>query len=126
MSNRTKDRAAGAVARVPSEGRLTDAPGEKGFEREEASGAYARPTDPGGYAATQKWNELSTMFVDDPNGAVRAADEVIREQMHALINRLSDKRSQLALRWERDGASTEDLRQCFTAYRELARCLDDM
>lgn len=126
MSNRTKERVEGAVARVPSDARLIDGPGEKVFEREEASGAYARPTDPGGYAATQKWNELSALFVDDPNGAVRAADEVIREQMHALINRLSDKRSQLALRWERDGASTEELRQCFTAYRELASCLDKM
>jgi hypothetical protein len=88
---------------------------------------------------SQKWMQCQTQFVDDPEGAVEAADdlltEVIRARGYAADNpfdriadisaaypqqapsyRLADE---LQTRYRRGQGSTEDLRNAFVHYRDI-------
>jgi hypothetical protein len=86
------------------------------------------------------WSEVQTRFVDDPSGAVRAADELIKEVMLArgyqadreFDERVADlsvehanvvqhyRAARVLADANREGrANTEELRQAFVHYREL-------
>ena len=86
-----------------------------------------------------EWKRVQSMFVDDPNGAVAAADRLVTEVMTArgypmtdfdtraadlsvqhprVVENYRTARS-LALRRERREAATEELRQAVVNYRAL-------
>jgi hypothetical protein len=87
----------------------------------------------------QEWKEIQTRFVDEPADAVRGADRLIKDVMHArgfpvanFEQRAADisvvypnvvpnyrEARQIAEKNERDGADTEKLRQAVVYYRTL-------
>ena len=95
------------------------------------------PEDASRFAAT--WHQIQERFVDDPKGAVTAADRLVGEVMHARGYPLGDfdqrvadisvdhsnvvvnyrAARDIARRHARGEASTEDLRQAMVHYRAL-------
>ena len=91
----------------------------------------------------QQWRGVQTMFVDDPGGAVRKADGLVEEVMktrgypvadfdqrtadlsvhHALLVQNYRAARDIAERYRRGAASTEDLRRSMVYYRELFKDL---
>jgi hypothetical protein len=110
-------------------------------ERERrVAGMKIRPlerTDAARFA--EEWRRTQTRFVDDPEGAVRDADELVADVMRArgyptgdVAQRVADisvdhprvvghyrAACDAAARLERGQASTEELRQAIVHYREL-------
>ncbi|MFD0566907.1 hypothetical protein ACFQ2M_36855 [Kitasatospora saccharophila] len=70
-------------------------------------------------------------FVDDPDQAVREADEALDETVRELTGRLQERRASLRDAWRTDGdrspadapSRTEDLRLSLRAYRDLLQHL---
>jgi hypothetical protein len=75
----------------------------------------------GGDAASvfmQRWQELQGRFVDDPRGAVEAADALVAEVNEALRAEFESCKSELESQWAGDGATdTEELRTALRRYR---------
>jgi hypothetical protein len=86
-----------------------------------------------------RWRSAQAQFVDDPSGAIREADRLVGEVMQARGYPMGDFEQRaadvsvdhpdvvsnyraahaIALKNERDGTSTEDLRQAMVYYRSL-------
>ena len=65
-----------------------------------------------------KWDRAQTGFVDEPRGAVQAADELVAATMKRLAESFADERSRLEQMWDRgEKVDTEDLRQALRKYR---------
>lgn len=70
------------------------------------------------------WDELDAVFEQDPFAALQEADELVRKQIHALVNRLTKHHSRLRLRWDgHEQPSVDELRACLREYRALAERL---
>jgi len=87
----------------------------------------------------REWRQIQAQFVDDPNGAVAAADHLVAQVMAARGYPLDDFETRaadlsvdhprvvenyrtaraIALRRERGEAETEELRQAVVNYRAL-------
>lgn len=66
------------------------------------------------------WLEIQSRFVDDPNAAVRDADELVNHVLENITTVFADKRLVLESQWKRgDTVSTEDLRIALKRYRSL-------
>ncbi|MEV4258958.1 hypothetical protein AB0J52_37865 [Spirillospora sp. NPDC049652] len=69
-----------------------------------------------------RWHELQSGFVDDPDGSVRKADELTTEVVAAIGQALTARKHELDGR-ARDGkqemSDTERLRQALRGYRDL-------
>src|ERR1700727_100172 len=66
----------------------------------------------------QRWEEIQTRFVDEPRGAVEAADGLVANLMQQLAEGFAKEREQLEAQWGRGGdISTEDLRVALQRYR---------
>lgn len=63
-----------------------------------------------------RWRELQRDFVDDPEQAVRRADQLVGEVMDALYASLAEDRSAIEDEWHR-GGETEELRTTLRRYR---------
>ena len=94
---------------------------------------------------SREWQRIQTMFVDDPDGAVRSADRLVTEVMSARGYPVEDFETRaadlsvdhprvvenyrvaraLAERRERKEAGTEELRQAVVNYRVLFQDLLD-
>lgn len=61
-----------------------------------------------------RWRELQADFVDDPERAVRTADEVIDEMMKTI----TERRQRLTGDWQGQ-SDTEELRQALRGYRSF-------
>jgi len=88
---------------------------------------------------SEVWRHVQTLFVDDPQGAIREADHLVNDVMSAKGFPMADFRQrsadisvdhpnvvqhyrvakEIAERNESNGASTEDLRQAVIHYRAL-------
>lgn len=67
-----------------------------------------------------RWKAIQTNFVDDPQSAVRQADELVASAAQRLTEVSSNERSRLTAQWDRgEGVSTEDLRLTMQRYRSL-------
>lgn len=67
-----------------------------------------------------RWNDVQAAFVDDPKQCVQKADSLVAEVVEELHASFADTRSRLEAQWARgDDASTEDLRQALTRYRDF-------
>lgn len=69
---------------------------------------------------SERWEEIQSRFVDQPQESVAAADELVDDVVNTITARLTEQRRQLESQWQRDeGVSTEQLRQSLQRYREL-------
>lgn len=67
-----------------------------------------------------RWSDVQARFVDDPRGAVLAADDLVAELVRALADRFSRHRDGLEQQWSRGAEpSTEDLRLALQQYRSF-------
>jgi hypothetical protein len=65
-----------------------------------------------------RWGNIQAGFVDEPQNAVKQADELVAMTMKRLAEGFSEQRNKLERQWAGGGdASTEDLRQALRKYR---------
>lgn len=64
-----------------------------------------------------RWERIEARFVDDPAGATRDADDLLGETLDRLTQRWNERRTELRDGWDRDDASTEELRTTLKRYR---------
>ncbi|MFF4528507.1 hypothetical protein ACFY1P_04475 [Streptomyces sp. NPDC001407] len=67
-----------------------------------------------------RWQAIQTDFVDDPQDAVRAADQLVAEVMQTLAKSFSSHKGDLEGQWGRgEEVVTEDLRIALQRYRSF-------
>jgi hypothetical protein len=67
-----------------------------------------------------RWDAIQIGFVDDPNRAVRNADELVAQVMKSLAETFSRERDQLEAQFrETEDTSTENLRIALCRYRSF-------
>lgn len=77
-------------------------------------------------AFLDRWRDVQSRFVDDPQGAVRDGDGLVAELMQALARRFSERKGDLEEQWNRGGEpETEDLRIALQQYRTFFQRLLD-
>ncbi len=74
-------------------------------------------TPPEGSPSTLSWPDIKSRFVDDPAGAIAAAEELVRRAVEERIRALRDETTALCAPDTGDG-STEDLRTRLIRYQE--------
>lgn len=71
-------------------------------------------------AFLDRWRDVQSRFVDDPQGAVRDGDSLVAELMQSLAERFSAHKRALELQWQQgDEPETEDLRVALQRYRSF-------
>jgi hypothetical protein len=91
--------------------------GEVSPERREGA-AQAAPAQERRPAGAASWQEIKSRFVDDPKGAIAAADELVRLAVEDKIRRLKQEHEELRAHVEGDDASaTEQLRTRLIRYQ---------
>lgn len=83
----------------------------------EALAPLFQPAEAQGFRAT--WDTVQIGFVDDPQLAVRQADELVAQVMKTLAESFSSERSKLESESKTDQASTENLRVALRRYRSF-------
>ena len=87
-------------------------------ESQPSEGELLFAADPSGLRS--RWDDIQAAFVDDPAECVQKADTLVTEVVEQLTTAFSEARSRLEAQWARgEQASTEDLRQALTRYREF-------
>ena len=82
------------------------------------------PRDEGRLAGFARWQEIKTRFVDDPPGAIAAAEELVRQAVEDKIRRLKEEQEELrAAGADEDGSSTEGLRMRLIRYQAYCESL---
>jgi hypothetical protein len=67
-----------------------------------------------------RWTDIQSMFVDEPQTAVRNADGLVSEVIQELSHRFAQERQGLEHQWSGGGdVSTEDLRMALRHYRDF-------
>ncbi|MFD5504874.1 hypothetical protein ACFWJS_35125 [Streptomyces sp. NPDC127061] len=67
-----------------------------------------------------RWQKIQGEFVDDPQNAVNAADQLVAETMQALATTFSEHKRGLEGQWQRgEEVATEDLRIALQRYRSF-------
>jgi hypothetical protein len=67
-----------------------------------------------------RWEQIQVRFVDEPQGAVQQADQLVDEAIKRLAEGFAGQRKKLEDQWGRgDNASTEDLRISLLRYRSF-------
>jgi hypothetical protein len=88
-------------------------------------GAEAASTvTPAAPAATavpeSNWPQIQSLFVDDPQAAVRQAADVVGGALAALVAAANNREQTLRDSWQGDATGTEELRTALRDYRDLA------
>jgi hypothetical protein len=67
-----------------------------------------------------RWDRVQRSFVDNPQEAVRAGDELVAQVISSLAETFSNQRSQLEVELKQtDQSSTESLRLALRRYRSF-------
>jgi hypothetical protein len=67
-----------------------------------------------------RWDEIQGRFVDDPQGAVREADDLVSTVIGELESSFHSRRDSLEAGWQQgDDTSTESLRLALQTYRSF-------
>jgi hypothetical protein len=66
-----------------------------------------------------RWQGVQTGFVDDPQRAVREADELVAAVISALATTFAEHKSELEGQWQQGEPATEDLRVALRRYRSF-------
>ncbi|AXB42173.1 hypothetical protein [Amycolatopsis albispora] len=76
------------------------------------------PEEVDGYR--EQWKSIQINFVDDPQRAVREADELVAKVIQSLAATFAAHKSELEGQWSRGGeVATEDLRLALRQYRSF-------
>lgn len=68
----------------------------------------------------ERWDDVQTGFVDDPQNAVHQAHSLVTELVDDLVNTFTQERSTLESQWKSGGqADTETLRVALQRYRSF-------
>lgn len=68
----------------------------------------------------ENWQSIQIAFVDDPQRAVREADELVAKVIQSLAATFAAHKSELEGQWSRGGeVATEDLRLALRQYRSF-------
>ena len=68
----------------------------------------------------ERWQLVQARFVDDPQDAVRTADELVERALAGITERLTLTRSELETAWAGAGRTdTEQLRRALQEYRTV-------
>ena len=71
-------------------------------------------------AFLRRWSDVQARFIDDPQAAVRDADGLVTELVHALSARFAQHKDGLDQQWRSGGEpGTEQLRLALQQYRSL-------
>ena len=71
-------------------------------------------------ALRDRWNDVQTGFVDDPQNAVQQAHGLVTELVDDLVQTFTQERSTLETQWKSGGeADTETLRVALQRYRSF-------
>jgi hypothetical protein len=81
------------------------------------SGSPAEAGPSVGTVASQRWDRIQAMFVDDPRGSVTQAAGMIDEAIEALVAAARERQAGLAASWQDRDADTEELRTTLRGYR---------
>ncbi|MER7521075.1 hypothetical protein [Streptomyces sp. NPDC126499] len=67
-----------------------------------------------------RWSDIQSQFVDDPRGAVHAADSLVADVMRKLAETFADHKRNLEGQWsEGEDVDTEGLRTALRQYRSF-------
>jgi len=94
----------------------------------EAAGVIAEiPGDTpasGASAHEERWHDVLANFVDDPQGSVLAATELVVNNVSAFVAVLDERRkSMVNAPPDENAATTEDLRKLAATYRDISKQL---
>jgi hypothetical protein len=67
-----------------------------------------------------QWPQIQSLFVDDPQSAVRQAADVTEGAVAALVAAAKNREQTMRDAWQSDSTGTEDLRTALRGYRDLA------
>jgi hypothetical protein len=67
----------------------------------------------------QRWSVIQASFVDDPQGSVTAAAELVTETISTLVASAQERERGLRGEWDREGVDTEGLRNVLRSYRRF-------
>ncbi len=71
-------------------------------------------------AFLRRWSDVQARFIDDPQAAVRDADGLVTELVHALSARFAQHKDGLDQQWRSGGEpGTEQLRLALQQYRSF-------
>jgi len=69
---------------------------------------------------SQRWTEIQTEFVDQPQRSVEQANALVADLTERLVASFRDEQSRLEAQWDQgDEVSTEDLRVVLQRYRSF-------
>ena len=75
--------------------------------------------NPAALEGTTSWQDIKSRFVDDPAGAIAAAEDLVRRAMEQRMRALKDEAEALCARGRDDDASsTEAMRTRLIRYQE--------
>jgi hypothetical protein len=75
----------------------------------------------------QRWTEIQTEFVDQPQRSVERANALVADLTERLVASFRDEQSRLEAQWDQgDEVSTEDLRVVLQRYRSFFSRLLEM
>jgi len=107
-----------APARAGSDKRLAADVGSDGGDVDSDVGSAELVPAASRTGFQSRWNEVQTMFVDEPRVAVDRADALVAEVVQAVTSGFADRKVALEQRWSSGGdVATEDLRQVLRSYR---------
>ncbi|MFI9452184.1 hypothetical protein [Amycolatopsis sp. NPDC052450] len=67
----------------------------------------------------ESWQDIQTAFVDDPQRAVKEADELVAVVIQNLATTFADHKKELESAWSQGEPATEDLRIALRRYRSF-------
>lgn len=115
VPQRTSARPIDPARQESAEAATTDLPGAAATEQ---LAALFPPEAAQGFR--QHWDQVQIGFVDDPQAAVRQADELVAQVMAHLARSFAEQRSQLETSLAGGGqADTEQLRTALRSYRSF-------
>jgi hypothetical protein len=76
---------------------------------------------------SQRWTEIQTEFVDQPQRSVERANALVADLTERLVTNFRDEQARLEAQWDQgDEVSTEDLRVVLQRYRSFFSRLLEM
>ena len=117
-----EDRPADTAVREGEQSRGTASRAERRADDQADTGARQRTTliaPERAESYNNRWNELKGLFVDEPRGAVRGANELVGEVLDELEELFRGQRADLEHGLDSEQTTTEDLRQALGRYRSF-------
>jgi hypothetical protein len=86
------------------------------------------PAEPAARDSTSpgtRWQEIQSMFVDDPRASLQLAAGLVGDSAEALAGSIQEHQHSLLAAWQGDDAGTEELRTTLQQYRTFWNRLED-